>query len=139
MSPHEHSAERPCLSRRAFLLSGGTAVTVTLLHRPLNRAFRHGAAVQRARYPPRPGASPGAPPRPGPGGPGGASHMAQGVTPYYLPEDRIPLPPADAKVTTTACDYCIVGCGYKVYTWPLGREGGPRPGQDAPTAALPAQ
>lgn len=44
----------------------------------------------------------------------------------YVRKDRVPLPPADAKVHTTACDYCIVGCGYKVYTWPDGREGGPR-------------
>ncbi len=34
------------------------------------------------------------------------------------PKDRVPLPPADARLHTTACDYCIVGCGYKVYTWP---------------------
>lgn len=37
---------------------------------------------------------------------------------------RVPLPPADAKVVTTACDYCIVACGYRVYTWPDGTEGG---------------
>ena len=36
----------------------------------------------------------------------------------------VPLPPADAKVHTTVCDYCIVGCGYKVYTWPEGNNGG---------------
>ena len=36
---------------------------------------------------------------------------------------RVPLPPPDAEVLTTACDYCIVGCGYKVYRWPVGREG----------------
>ncbi|MBI4269314.1 MAG: arsenate reductase (azurin) large subunit [Candidatus Rokubacteria bacterium] len=65
--------------------------------------------------------------------------MAQGVTPYYLPEDHIPLPPADAKVTTTGCDYCIVGCGYKVYTWPLGREGGPRARQNALKTEFPAK
>ncbi len=40
------------------------------------------------------------------------------------PTDRVPLPPADAQVLTTACDYCIVGCGYKVFTWPTGSEGG---------------
>jgi arsenite oxidase large subunit len=27
--------------------------------------------------------------------------------------------PADAKVLTTACDYCIVGCGYKAVMWPV--------------------
>ncbi len=46
-----------------------------------------------------------------------------------MPESHAPavsLPPRDAKVVTTACDYCIVGCGYKVYTWPKGIEGGPQ-------------
>ena len=61
--------------------------------------------------------------------------------PYYLPEDRVPLPPPNAEVLTTACDYCIVGCGYKVYRWPVGREGGPGAsdnafGEDFPQAAL---
>ena len=49
----------------------------------------------------------------------------------YQPTDRVPLPPRDAKVFTTACDYCIVGCGYKAYVWPDGREGGPRADQNA--------
>lgn len=30
------------------------------------------------------------------------------------------LPPKDATVQTTACAFCVVGCGYKVYTWPEG-------------------
>ncbi len=30
------------------------------------------------------------------------------------------IPPLTAKVQTTACAYCIVGCGYKTYTWPVG-------------------
>ncbi|MCL6415172.1 arsenate reductase (azurin) large subunit [Aestuariirhabdus sp. Z084] len=30
----------------------------------------------------------------------------------------VPLPPTNAEVITTVCDYCIVGCGYKVYRWP---------------------
>ncbi len=49
----------------------------------------------------------------------------------YVPTDRIPLPPPDAKVYTTACDYCIVGCGYKAYVWPDGKEGGPRAHENA--------
>jgi len=49
----------------------------------------------------------------------------------YEPEDRVPLPPPDAEVRTTACAYCVVGCGYKSYTWPVGREGGPRADQNA--------
>lgn len=53
----------------------------------------------------------------------------------------VPLPPQDAEIFTTACDYCIVACGYKVYRWPVGRRGGPKAGQNAlgidfPTAPL---
>ncbi|MFQ5912456.1 MAG: arsenate reductase (azurin) large subunit [Nitrospinota bacterium] len=67
--------------------------------------------------------------------------MARAATNYYLPEDRVPLPPPDAQVFTTACDYCVVGCGYKVYRWPLGRGGGPKAsenalGVDFPTAVM---
>lgn len=39
-------------------------------------------------------------------------------TNYYLPEDYAPLPPKNAEVLTTCCEYCIVACGYKVYRWP---------------------
>lgn len=49
----------------------------------------------------------------------------------YHGEDRVPIPPADAQQFTTVCSYCIVGCGYKVYKWPLGKEGGPRQNQNA--------
>ena len=49
----------------------------------------------------------------------------------YTPKDRVPLPPKDAKVHTTACDYCVVACGYKAYVWPQGKEGGPRAHQNA--------
>ena len=28
-----------------------------------------------------------------------------------VPVARVPLPPPDAKMVTTACDYCVVGCG----------------------------
>ena len=51
--------------------------------------------------------------------------------PMYEPPDRVPLPPADADVLTTACDYCIVACGYKIYRWPLGKEGGAKKSQNA--------
>ena len=54
-------------------------------------------------------------------------------TPYYIPETNIPLPPADAEVISTACDYCIVACGYKVYRWPVrgGRNGGMKAEENA--------
>ena len=59
----------------------------------------------------------------------------------YMPRDSIPLPPPDAKVVTTACDYCIVGCGYRVFTWPVDSDGGHRAsenafGMDMPSGAL---
>ena len=36
------------------------------------------------------------------------------ATPYYVPEESVPLPPPDAEVISTACDCCIVACGYKM-------------------------
>ena len=54
------------------------------------------------------------------------------ATNYYLPEDRVPLPPKHADVLTTCCDYCIVACAYKVYRWPLGSaDGGPKAAENA--------
>lgn len=63
---------------------------------------------------------------------------------YYIPEDHAPLPPKNAEVLTTACDYCIVACGYKIYRWPTHHaNGGPKASQNAfgvdfPTRALQA-
>ncbi len=51
--------------------------------------------------------------------------------PLYQAPDSVPLPPADADVFTTCCDYCIVACGYKVYRWPVGKEGGQKKSQNA--------
>ncbi len=45
--------------------------------------------------------------------------------------DHLPLPPPDARVDQTVCQYCTTGCGYTVYTWPIGRSGGPKPAQNA--------
>lgn len=47
--------------------------------------------------------------------------MARHVCP---PDDHIPLPPASADVITTACDYCVVACGFKVYRWPVSQPSG---------------
>ena len=44
---------------------------------------------------------------------------------------RVPIPPADAERRNTVCQFCIVGCGYHVYRWPEGREGGPAPRDNA--------
>ncbi len=61
------------------------------------------------------------------------------ATPYYIPRTNIPLPPKDADVISTACDYCIVACGYKVYRWPVrgGKVGGPKADQNAFGADFP--
>ncbi|MFN4154644.1 MAG: arsenate reductase (azurin) large subunit [Paracoccaceae bacterium] len=37
--------------------------------------------------------------------------------------DRLPIIPAGAKEQNVICHYCIVGCGYKAYTWPLKTQG----------------
>jgi arsenite oxidase large subunit len=57
---------------------------------------------------------------------------AKDSTPFYQPPDRVPLPPANAEVFTTCCDYCVVACGFKVYRWPAGApDGGPKKHQNA--------
>lgn len=45
--------------------------------------------------------------------------------------DRITLPPVTAAKTNMVCHFCIVGCGYHVYKWPEGQEGGRAPNQNA--------
>ena len=37
---------------------------------------------------------------------------------------------ADAKEHNVTCHFCIVGCGYKAYTWDANRQGGTAPGQN---------
>ena len=37
--------------------------------------------------------------------------------------DRLPIIPANATVHNVTCHYCIVGCGYKAYTWPINQQG----------------
>jgi len=62
-------------------------------------------------------------------------------TPYYIPDENVPLPPKDAEVITTACDYCIVACGYKVYRWPVkgGKTGGVAASENAFNADFPVE
>lgn len=43
---------------------------------------------------------------------------------------RLPIIPADAQEFNVTCHYCIVGCGYKAYTWPMNRQGGTAPEQN---------
>ncbi len=46
-------------------------------------------------------------------------------------KDRIALPPVNAEKTNMVCHFCIVGCGYHVYKWPVGSEGGRAPSENA--------
>ena len=34
------------------------------------------------------------------------------------------------KEVNVTCHYCIVGCGYKAYTWPVNKQGGTAPDQN---------
>jgi arsenite oxidase large subunit len=44
--------------------------------------------------------------------------------------DQLPIIPKDAKQFNVVCHYCIVGCGYKAYTWPTNKQGGTTPDQN---------
>ena len=49
---------------------------------------------------------------------------------YKRQIDRLPIIPADAKEFNVTCHYCIVGCGYKAYTWPANKQGGTAPDEN---------
>jgi arsenite oxidase large subunit len=49
---------------------------------------------------------------------------------YKRQISRLPIIPADAKEHNVVCHYCIVGCGYKAYSWDAKYEGGPAPNQN---------
>ena len=44
--------------------------------------------------------------------------------------DRLPIIPKDATEFNVTCHYCIVGCGYKAYTWPINKQGGTAPSEN---------
>ncbi|MEO0625247.1 MAG: arsenate reductase (azurin) large subunit [Pseudomonadota bacterium] len=50
---------------------------------------------------------------------------------YKRQVDRLPIIPADAKKHNVTCHYCIVGCGYHAYSWPINKQGGTAPDQNA--------
>jgi arsenite oxidase large subunit len=58
---------------------------------------------------------------------------------YKRQIDRLPIIPADAKVQTVVCHYCIVGCGYKAYSWDINRQGGVAAAENAMGEDLSAQ
>jgi len=43
---------------------------------------------------------------------------------YKRNVDRLAIIPADAKAHNVVCHFCIVGCGYKAYSWDVNRQGG---------------
>jgi arsenite oxidase large subunit len=53
--------------------------------------------------------------------------------------DRLPIPPKDAQVHNVTCHFCIVGCGYKAYSWDINRQGTPDPAGNAFGADLTKQ
>lgn len=53
--------------------------------------------------------------------------------------DRLPIPPKGARVHNVVCHYCIVGCGYKAYSWDIDHQGGASPSQNAFGADLTKQ
>ncbi len=53
--------------------------------------------------------------------------------------DRLPIIPADAKKQTAVCHYCIVGCGYHAYTWPVNKQGGTAAGENVYNTDLSKQ
>ena len=65
---------------------------------------------------------------------GGGTHLRPAHEPRLSAVrtmSRVPIPPVDAERRNTVCQFCIVGCGYRVYKWPEGREGGPAPRDNA--------
>ena len=49
---------------------------------------------------------------------------------YKRQTGHLPIVPVDAKEHNVVCHYCIVGCGYKAYSWDARYEGGTRPDQN---------
>ncbi len=58
---------------------------------------------------------------------------------YKTHIDRLPIPPKDASVQNVTCQFCIVGCGYHAISWPVDRQGRPKPGENAFGADLTEQ
>ena len=50
---------------------------------------------------------------------------------YKRNTDRLPIIPCECHEENAACHYCIVGCGYHAYTWPVNQQGGPEPENNA--------
>jgi len=59
--------------------------------------------------------------------------------PSERPENEVPIPPKDAERYPRVCRYCIVGCGYEVFKWPVGKEGGPTADENALEVDFPTK
>jgi arsenite oxidase large subunit len=54
------------------------------------------------------------------------------MTVYHSTKTSVPLPPANTQKLKSVCHYCIVGCSYDMYKWPVdAANGGPAPDQNA--------
>ncbi|MEH6952790.1 arsenate reductase (azurin) large subunit (plasmid) [Nitrobacter sp. NHB1] len=49
---------------------------------------------------------------------------------YKRQISQLPIVPVNAKEHNVVCHYCIVGCGYKAYTWDARYEGGRAPSEN---------
>ncbi|ODN69175.1 Arsenite oxidase subunit AioA [Methylobrevis pamukkalensis] len=49
---------------------------------------------------------------------------------YKRQIDRLPIIPANAREQTVVCHFCIVGCGYKAYSWDANTQGSTAPGEN---------
>ena len=49
---------------------------------------------------------------------------------YKRNVDRLPIVPADATEHNVVCHFCIVGCGYKAYSWDINKRGGTAPAEN---------
>jgi arsenite oxidase large subunit len=58
---------------------------------------------------------------------------------YKRQIDRLPIIPADAKVHNVTCHFCIVGCGYKAYSWDVNKQGTTDPSGNVFNADLAKQ
>jgi len=56
---------------------------------------------------------------------------ATGPSVYGAPNTKVPLPPVTAQRYHVVCRFCNVSCGYDVFVFPVGEEGGPTKGQNA--------
>ena len=65
--------------------------------------------------------------------------MTSSKQPASFDRNSVPLPPPDARVVNTVCDYCIVGCSQKAIVWPVGKYGGAEANENAYDVDFPVE